>query len=228
MTVKPDSLMRYSLQPLALFLVRSSIFFAILTFPKTHPYGFNLSDSMFFGLCRVSLMYKSAAEKTWSLAPSLHLKADISNPQTLIVCYTSLQLREIVLEGLIVDVDVYDHLRDHCPNLRRLSIAYDNIMHHYLSENTLGRILERLEEFKIHKGENFLKGDPTNRLLSAVSQCQRSPSITCLDLAWETQNLTFLKLILEKLPALKTFRMPLKRNCINLIDLFPVVSRWNV
>jgi hypothetical protein len=173
---------------------------------------------LFLCLCRLSLIHKSAAEKTWSLAPSLHLKVNIPNPYNSILCYTSLHLREVSLVSRLDYLSLLTHLRDHCPNLRSLSITTDLLMNFSRFDDILSSVLERLSELKVH--QQGAKSDGTRRLLAVLSRCQRAPAIEHLDLRWTTTNLAALKAILAKLPSLKTFRMPLNRDNIDFVDLF--------
>jgi hypothetical protein len=160
-----------------------------------------------------------AAQETWSLAPSLHLNVKALTPNASIVCYTSLHLREISLESRVDYLSVLKHLRDHCPNLRHLSITLYLLMTFPRFDMVLGSILERLIEFKVDNNDDS-GADATERLLAVLSHCQRTPSILNLELNWRTHHLAPLKAVLMKLPSLTSFRMPLCRHEINLIDLF--------
>jgi hypothetical protein len=83
----------------------------------------------------------------------------------------------------------------------------------------LGSILERVKEFIVTP--DLTRGfDATERLLAVLSQCQNTPSISSLDLEWPTRNVTSLKAVLSNLPSLKTLRMPLK------VDFIELLSDW--
>jgi hypothetical protein len=163
-------------------------------------------------------MYKAAAEKTWYLAPSLTLKQKIPNAYSSIICYTSRYLNEVVLKSQSDYLSVFYHLRNHCPNLRRLSITFGQLKDSTLSAKTLSDILDRLTEFKV--GKNYGGEEATDRLLSILSLSHRSPPIVHLDLGWSTLNLAAMKAVLAKLPFLKLIRMPLSKDHIDLVELF--------
>jgi hypothetical protein len=165
-------------------------------------------------------MYKSAAEETWSLAPSLHLVYSIPTPYDTIIQYTSSMLREVSIASAFDYPTVLKHLRDHCPNLQRLRITSKLLMTFDRFDEVLGAILQRVKRFKVTHDELSDAADPTERLLQAISHFQTYPRINSVDLEWPTRNLTALKAVLAKLPSLEEFRMPLHREHIDFFELF--------
>jgi hypothetical protein len=162
------------------------------------------------------MMHKSAAQKTWSLARSLDMEDVFQNPYKSIIRYTSHHLQNVSLVSSTDYLSVLKHLRDRCPNLRRLAITSYLLGTFNYFDQVLGSILERLKEFKVET--HFHEMNASNRLLAVLSHRQNIPSIVHLDLGWRPPNVTGLKALLSKFPALTSFRMPLRRVELEFTD----------
>jgi hypothetical protein len=117
-------------------------------------------------------------------------------------------LRKITLASTRDYPIVLRHLRDHCPNLRILTIYDYHLKSFVRSYGVLYSILERLERFSVLESE-YTDADLTDNLLQLLHISDTKLNIKKVRLQYPVEDYARLLLVFSRLPALDAFFMPM-------------------
>jgi hypothetical protein len=126
---------------------------------------------------------------------------------------------------------VLKHFRDHCPNLRSLTVTKQHLKSFPRSNSVLRNILERLERFEVaQRWQSFAPDDDSDEVpqVCLLELFQGPGPVFKMEHVYfdfETRNHSVLKKLLGYMPSLVSVRMPLCVNCIYRQDYLSSCER---